>query len=270
MATYRSSWAQGEAFFREIPVTKLIILCWVISFLVTFFVSPEPLARWLVFDPTRFPNAISGLATYPLLVGGSIISVLIDGLMLYWFGGSLERSWGAARYVLFLLATDAAAALLWLGGVLLFGGSPAAGASGTPWFLISSVIVAWAWLNPDETILFWFVLPLQARWIGWLTIALLYFNYASLSPVNGVLKVLLGCFALGGVAASWAYVHYQRTWGWIPRRRPEAKPKSRVLRHPSSTFFGALTRPWREWQRRRRIAHLQRTFILEDEDQGKR
>ena len=262
------SFAQRSAeFFREIPVTKAIILLWAINFLLVFVGAP--IDFWLAFDPVRWPNAITGLVTYPLMVGG-IIGLLINGLMLYMFGGSLERSWGARAYVLFLLAVDIVAALCWFGGLWLFGEPMAVTGTLSAWMMLAAVIVAWAWLNPDETIMFWFVLPLQARWIGWLTIVLLNFSYASQAAVSGIARILLGFFALGGVGTAWAYVWYRRRWGWIPRRPATPSRRRNVIRHPSSTLLGALSRPWREWQRRRRIAYLQRTIVLGDDEQGKR
>ena len=140
----------------------------------------------------------------------------------------------------------------------------------TPWMMISSVIVAWAWLNPEQTILFWFVLPLKAIWIGWLDIVLLYFLFPSSRGVAGWPVFILGFFALGGVGVALGYDWYRRKWGWIPRNRAPKQPsRNKPIRHPSSTPWGLLTRPLREWQRRRRIAQLQRTFRFEDEEKNK-
>lgn len=270
MAAPQQNWARGQEFFREIPVTKIIIGLWTLVFLATI-VAPGPIISVLYFTPTKMPNAITGLLTYPLLIVGpfEIINLLINALMLFWFGASLERSWGARNYVLFLLAANIAAALLWTAGFMLLGG--AVTRLGGPWLMISSVIVAWAWLNPDETIMFWFVLPLKAKWIGWLDIALLYFLFPASQGVSGWPTLILGFFAMGGVAVAIAYVWYRHKWGWIPQR-PRAKassPTRRVIRHPSSTPLGGLMRPFREWQRRRRIAQLQKTFNFDDEGKGR-
>jgi hypothetical protein len=113
--------------------------------------------------------------------------------------------------------------------------------------------------------MFWFVLPLKAKWIGWLDIALLYFLFPLGQGVAGPAIFILGFFALGSVAVAYAFARYHRDWAWILRSDYRQKPNRRVLRHPSSTFFGSLTRPWREWQRRRRIAYLQKTIRF-DED----
>lgn len=179
------------------------------------------------------------------------------------FGGSLERSWGMRKYLFFLVCTSLATIAIWqLGAFLLIGKIiPLAG----PWPLIFAITVAWSWLFPDQMILLYFVVPIKAKWIGWGTIVLLFVNYA-LGVVGPSLMVLVaGFFGLGGVAFALTFIWYQRNWAWIPRRgRGGKKVKRTVITHPSSSMWGALTRPYREWQRRRRVAHLQKTFKMDD------
>lgn len=257
MAVPQQKWSQGQEFFRDIPVTKIVIGIWLISFLSS--VLGAPLAEILAFIPGRMPNTITGLVTYPLAIGPDFIGLLLNGLMLFWFGGSLERMWGTRNYLWFLIGTSIASAVIWQLGALLVFRQPTPMA--TPWLLISSAIVAWAWINPEQTILLWFVLPVKAKWIGWVTLALLFFTFPP--GGMGIGRLILGVFALGGPAFAYAFLWYQRKWAWIPRRsRP--KPSSRTLRHPASGPFASLLRPYREWQRRRRANKLQRTFKLDD------
>ncbi len=257
MAVPQPSWSRGQDFFRNIPATVVIIALWVVLFLASILTEGS-IYRFLSYDSTILFNATIGLITYPLVVG-NIIGLLFAGWMMYMFGGSLERGWGTRTFVLFLLASNIAAALVWTLGCFIFGSSAQLA---TPWLMISSFIVAWAWINPEETILVWFVLPLKARWLGWLTIVILYFSFPR---VGGWRFFIQGFFALGGVAVAVGYDWYRRKWGWIPRPRREKKPSSRVIRHPSSSPLGVMLRPYREWQRRRRIAKLQRTFKFDDE-----
>lgn len=259
MAVPQSSWQRGEEFFRTTPVTKVIIIIWVVSFVASLL--RVPLADRLAFHPSTSPLALIGLITYPLAVGLNPLTLLFAGLMLWWFGASLERSWLSRTYLLFLIGVTVAEALLWEVGVFLFTGH-LIGLDG-PWLMLSSIIVAWAWLNPEQTIMFWFVLPLKAKWVGWITIAA-DFIFLPLSITGpSLLLPVLGIFALGGPAAAYGYVWWRRKWGWIPRRRGQTSRRT-VVRHPSSTIWGAMTRPFREWQRRRRVAKLQKTFRIDD------
>ncbi len=217
----------------------------------------------LAFVPGMMPSMITGLVTYPLLVGGDFIWVLIDCIVFYWFGSSLERSWGWKGYLIFLLGSTVTSAICWQAGLFLL--QQPLHPMSSPWMLISSCVVAWAWLNPGETVLFWFVLPLRAKWIAWITIAILFFDYPLSAIGPHILVPVLGLFALGGVGFTWGYIWYQRKGAWIPYRRSANAPTgSRPMQHPSSGLFGALLRPYRDWQRRRRIAKLKRTFKFDD------
>lgn len=258
-------------FWSTIPVTKAVIGLWLLAFLIDhMFIMP--VLNWLAFTPFAFPQALTGLLTYPFAIRGmGIFGLLMSGLVFYWFGGSLERSWGPRRFIVFLLATNVAAAILWALGLFLLVRPPFVNAmpviivSGS-WFMISSVVAAWAWLNPDETILLFFILPMRSRWVGWLTIAGLglLLPYGVLAGRQPALIPVLGLFALGGVGVAYLYTEYQRKWGWIPRRKKTPQPKQPRLRLSSSSWWARVTRPFREWQRRRRVAHLQRTIKFDD------
>lgn len=185
------------------------------------------------------------------------LGVTLGGLMLYWFGGSLERSWGSRGYLLFLLGASLSSLIVWEIGVFVLVSHTLIPMAG-PWMLLTATIVAWAWLNPEQTVMLYFILPLKAKWIGWGSIILLFIEMPLSVIGSGLLVPVLGIFALGGVGFAFAYLWYQRTWAWIPRRK---KGKTtRTLRHPASNVFGGLLRPYREWQRRRRVAKLNKTF----------
>ena len=264
MPVPQPSWgSRGERFFSTIPVTKVILLLMAVTFLVNISTSSR-LSGLLLYIPLHFPNGLTGLVTYPFVIG-SIITLLFSGYMMYMFGGSLERSWGRRLYFIFITSATATAALVWTVGASIFNLPLEDAILRGPWLTVSAVVVAWAWLNPEETIMLWFVLPIKAKWVGWLTIVILYFTFPR--PM-GIQFFILGFFAMGGVAVAYAYARYKRDWEWILQPQNRAKPNRRVLRHPSSTFVGALTRPWREWQRRRRIAYLQKTLHIEEEDAG--
>ncbi len=248
------------SFFADIPVTKAVLLLMVVSFLGQFL-TRGMLTGWLAFDP-RSPWALIALITYPLSLGPDIISLLINGYVFFMFAGSLERSWGTRRFVIFLLLANLAALVVWELGILLVFRTlaPVFG----PWFMLSSVVVAWAWLNHEQTILFFFVLPMQAKWLAWITIVMLFFGIPMLYQISGPEIFLLGFFALGGVGATWLYSRWQRQWGWIPRRPREAKRPAPPPTHRRVTILDRLLAPYREWQRRRNVTRLRKTWKLDD------
>ncbi len=241
-----------------IPVTMTILVIWAIVFVLSLLGLGKVLGQFLVFD-FRVPNIVTGLATSPLLIGIDPFSLLISAFMLYSFGGSLERDWGTQKYLAFLLLTNIAVILSWEICLRIFAGG--FDAMSTSWLMMSSIIVAWAWLNAQQTLLFWFVLPMKAIWIGWLTIfiqfislPLAYFRPNPLLPIQGI-------FALGGIGAAILFVKYQREWGWISK--PSRSNAARSSRLPNSKPGGVSA--FQEWQRRRRIAKLQRTIRFDDD-----
>jgi membrane associated rhomboid family serine protease len=106
------------------------------------------LVTWLALPPSQSP-----------------IFVVFALLWLYRMGATLERDWGAARYVAW-----------WLVGVVctavaaFFLGMP-----GTNGYLLMALFLAYATLHPDERVLLFFVVPVPIKWLALLDgIGLLY------------------------------------------------------------------------------------------------
>ena len=267
MSFQQPNYSRQGNFFREIPVTKIVIGIWILSF-VTGLLSISFFNELLAFIPGQFPSMIIGIVTHSLVAAVSPISLLFAGYMMFQFGGSLERAWGTGRYLLFLAGASATTLVGMQLGFLLFAlikHQPVALQPMTGlWLLVAAITVAWAWLNPEETLLFMFVLPLKAKWIGWITIGLIYiFDGLAITGGPSLLLPIMGLFALSGIGFAYLFVWYQRTWAWIPRKR-RSKSSRNIIQHPSGTFMGRLMRPYREWQRRRRVANLSKTIRFDD------
>lgn len=248
--------------YRTTPVTIIFIALLLVSLLLALL-GLSQLSALLLFTPNSFPQAFTGLLTYPLAVGTDFITVILSAMMLFWFAGSLERSWGSRRFIIFLLGATASAALCWCLGIFIL--SPLLPPTGQliiagPWLSISSIIIAWVILNPRETIMLWMLIPVKSTWIGWGTVASLFltFPYGVLGPSPMI--ILLGIFALGGAAFAWFYVRYQQKWGWVPRRNKRLT----INRGPTSGLLTRWQKGWQEMQRRRRVKKLSRTFHLDD------
>jgi hypothetical protein len=92
----------------------------------------------------------------------SPIWILFSTMMLIWIGRMLESAWGTFRINLYYFST---VALLVLASVFHPLGSTA------ELLLYNSLFLAFAITFPRETILVMFVIPVQVRWLGWLTLA---------------------------------------------------------------------------------------------------
>jgi hypothetical protein len=104
--------------------------------------------------------------------------------LLYLFGSGLEQAWGAWRYNLFLLVGY----VLTVAVALLTPGSVA-----TNLFIGGAIFLAYAWLNPDFTMMLFFVLPVKIKWLALL--AWLGYGY---TLVTGPMAAKLGVLAAVG------------------------------------------------------------------------
>ncbi len=96
--------------------------------------------------------------TYPL-VSLDPIGLLFSCWWLWWAGGSLERSWGSQRFGIFFFANAAITAVgLYLGALLFHVGS--LNLVGL-WMPLAGVTIAYAMTNPEQQIMFYFVIPIE-------------------------------------------------------------------------------------------------------------
>lgn len=79
---------------------------------------------------------------------------------IYMFGKALEEHWGEFRFNVFIF----------VGWILSVGAAFAVpGAMATNVYLMGSLLFAFAYLNPDFSILLFFILPIRIKWIALLT-----------------------------------------------------------------------------------------------------
>ena len=221
----------------ENPVSMTMIVIMAVVFLVDFFTGQrlalllgwEPSVAWLksglYYEPLTFP-----------FVHTSIFGLLFDGLLLYWIGSSLERAWGAGKFLFFFFVTGILA-----GAVLI---PQTAVAPVTPFFtglagIFVGITVAFAAMNPYLPIMFFFV-TMQARWIAVIIIAVdLFGNYARYGgPLQAVESL--------AVVTLFSYMFATRRVQ-VPGFRSGGKPRG-----PS------LKERWDRWQQRRRMRQWQR------------
>ena len=195
-------------------VTRLLVT----NVLVFFAVSPGTLLYGLL---TLFPPAVVGLDqvyipevpfrpwglfTYMFLHAPGLGHVFWNMVMLFFFGPRVESRLGARGFL----------ALYFLSGVgggifsLAFSfGSPVVGASAA----VYGVVIGFAMFWPREPIYIWGVLPVQARWLAVVFVALSL--YSGVSGSDGG----TAHFAhLGGLAVGAGYLRW-RDWRLVKDRR---------------------------------------------------
>jgi membrane associated rhomboid family serine protease len=165
------------------------------------------LFEWVALEPASvWRGQVWRLATWTFVEDGPL-ALIFAVLFLYWFGGDLANELGSRRFL------------------LLFGGIMLAAAVGTclvavidpaireqsylgGWAASTAMIVAWGFWFPHRVIRVWFVIPIRAIWLAWLTLGITvacvaYFGWERYLPEMfaeaGIMAWLFG----GSVSARW-------------------------------------------------------------------
>lgn len=180
------------------PLTNTLIAASVLLFLGEF--ARLPVDAWLqCVMPAAFRQPWR-LFTYPLLSGGSILSLLFGSLMLWQFGGSLERSWGTRTLAIFLASISVITALGFAVAALFTEEAAPAG-----FLVLAALVVAWCVLNADETLNLYGLIPIKSRYLAAGGCVVIFFLFGWNNPIIGLLA-LSGCgFAVLWVKQDWTY-----------------------------------------------------------------
>lgn len=153
--------------FLAIPNITLYIVCLQSLAYVLAMARPELLGNMTLMPARVAAGEWWRLISFVIMPPITNPIFVIFALYLFWLmGTALESHWGTFRYNLYLLiayVTSVAAALL----VHFAGG---AGTDvGTNAYIGGSVFLAFAWLYPNFTILLFFILPVQIKWLALIT-----------------------------------------------------------------------------------------------------
>ncbi|HEY8073763.1 MAG TPA: rhomboid family intramembrane serine protease [Labilithrix sp.] len=192
-----------------------------------------PAFDWLVFRPADALTRPWTFVTSGVITLG-LWQALWSLLGLYFFTTDLEKRWGGARLVRFLIASVVLANLIVLGVDKLpflprsFHPEFVAG----PWAAITAIAVAWARENRHGQ-MFFFFFPLPARIFFLITVAIAVLVVVFQQPLpEGVVAPLAGCLAgvaLGGTPS--------------PMRTAWLKLRLAVMRRRGQSVTAELSRP---------------------------
>jgi hypothetical protein len=254
----------------QIPATLSLIAVCVVLFLFNFF--PPHLLSATPFFAFEIPIAskmeLIALFTYPFL--NDFLTTVFGVMWLFWVGGSLERSWGSGKFLLFFLLMTPISGLGLVLGSTIFHSHNVVFLLGGLWLPLTSVTVAWAAINPYVSILLYGLIPVQARWIAIFEVGVIYFVYYSSEPFMG-LFVLAGALSaflvvkLGLMTATYrggSGPDLRIVSGGQNKRRPLDDAGMRVSLNPLNRF--------RAWQQRRKLAKLLQKSGFSDRDDDKR
>lgn len=230
------------AFRRPTPVVLgtivTLIALWVLSALTFRFAAFGPaLYRALSLDPAAVVHDLRLWTPLTYVLVHDLTSpwhVLLNALLLYFFGPELEVRWGKARFLWFMVLTALAGAAFVLGAYLLgLSQAPVVGASA----IALGLLVAWGILYRDRTIFFFFVIPMRAIHVVWLAVIFEVLGAISLGPVSAAAH--FGGMAMGAtlVLGLWRQNRLKLFWDQLlVKLRIRKAPKLYVVPKPGDRY----------------------------------
>ena len=219
----------------ETPAVYALLSIMGIVFLVDFFLrgSLTLILAWPVSISWLHTLMLWQPLTFPFVHGANFLYLLTDGMVLYFFGSSLERAWGSGKFVFFFFATGIVPGAVLMALSPWFPGGAFFGMVGS----LVSIVVAFAAMNPYATVLL-IIFPLQARWLGVLAVAFELFGRTGLygGPIPAVVAIALT------VAFAYVFTTNRFSLGTLlPRGGPSMRERLERWQQ---------RRRMREWQRR--------------------
>jgi membrane associated rhomboid family serine protease len=130
--------------------------------------------------------------------------ILLNMLMLWMFGGELERYWGGRAFLRYYFVCGIGAGIVAvISGFVISGMAsvPVIGASGA----IFGVFIAYGMVFANRTVLFMMIFPMKARTMAWIMFAVTFFSVLTQSG-SGISHVA----HLGGAVVG--YLYLKRAW----------------------------------------------------------
>lgn len=161
-------------------LSTILILCYVIGYMIRM-INPA-FSEYLTLNPYLIlEGQIWRLVTWvlnPPLVGGIFSTVIM--LYFYWsIGTTLERTWGAYRYNVYIFSGiffTIIGSFIVLAYTYLAGGFPSSGSAYvffaeaakyfSTYYINMSVFLAFAATFPEAQVLLMFIIPIKVKWMG--------------------------------------------------------------------------------------------------------
>jgi membrane associated rhomboid family serine protease len=134
--------------------------------------DPERTLSLFAFQPGRALAQPWTFVTYQFLNAGPM-DLFFGTLILYILGSALEAEWGTGEFTAFWAVATLGAPL----AGLVTGNAIASGGALTG----ISMLFAFAWLYPDTEFLMFFVVPVKVKWLAWLALAFLLWDFGKLT-----------------------------------------------------------------------------------------
>jgi rhomboid family protein len=203
-----------------LTIAATAIGAWLSAPIATLIAENTILVPGMVFHGRVWTLGLYTLLASPFL-NSSVLGLIIAELMLWMFGGTLERHWGTQRFLTFYFATTVLA-----GAAACLVGLVAPDVAHYGYFGIGTALMAlsaaFALSFPDSQIMLSFVVPLRARYLihASIGITLLYVIMEGtvipfIAPLFGLVAGIV--FSRGALKGPQHLLLRIRVW-WIERR----------------------------------------------------
>jgi membrane associated rhomboid family serine protease len=180
--------------FQLTPVVKKLLIANVAAFLVTKLLLPDRwVLEWLAFRSDMVLTRPWGALTY-MFVHADLMHLLLNMLVVFFFGPPLEDRWGAREFLRYYLVCGLGGVLL---SLLLAPGAPIVGASAACYGLMLAFAIAW----PDAPIMVYAIFPVKAKYVVGF-----FFLISLLGAFNSPGGPVAHMAHLGGLVAGLAYL----------------------------------------------------------------
>lgn len=168
-------------------LTLYVIVGYLIGYMIQ--IAAPDIYQFILLDPYKIMHGqVWRLVTWVIAPPSKLGIFTIIMLMFYYsIGGELERQWGAFRYNVYLLSgivfNIIGAFLVYFIYIVRFGTSFSAdygmGISVlfSTYYVVMSLYFAYAALNPDQTILFYMVIPIKIKWLAYFNAVVIVFSF---------------------------------------------------------------------------------------------
>lgn len=163
-------------------LTKYIIGCYIIGYILVYMqaLTGGNLMGYLYLSPYHILHfQIWRLVSWILIPPSSsnILFVVIMLLFYYSLGSSLERTWGAFRYNVYILSgmifTVIGAFILYF---VIGSASMIYAPAFSTYYINLSIFLAFALSYPDMQVLFMMIIPIKIKWLAWLDAAYILYD----------------------------------------------------------------------------------------------
>jgi hypothetical protein len=175
-----------------------------VTFAMQFFESTAIVPALLRLSPAVWRlGFVWQLATYAFSgVGGPSLWIVLELLIVYWFGADVRSRLGRRRFWTLLARAVPGAGLVACGTELIAQALTGHGVTPFPFqlmqgqrVLLAILVAAFATLYRDATILAFFVLPVRAQWFLWLELVIAFIAFLGTKDIAG----LMGIFGATGI-----------------------------------------------------------------------